>query len=98
MDTVSQAWTHYVDGSPSFVWEQKLKQTKNALKKWIKTPLPSPSTNRNERVAKLSALQFGMENNEITTSHIVLEQLDQLKTTQSFRQEEEHLRLKSRSL
>ena len=51
-----------------------------------------------ERVAELSTFQFGMENSEITTSHIALEQLAQLKNTQSFRQEEEHLRLKSRSL
>ena len=31
-ETVAQAWAQYVEGSPSFVWEQKLKNTKYALK------------------------------------------------------------------
>ena len=87
MDTVSHAWSHYVVGSPSFVWEQKLKQTKIALKNWVKTPIPSPMLCKKERVSDLSILQFGMENCEISTSHIVLEHLAQLKTTQSFRKE-----------
>ena len=69
MDTVSQAWSHYVIGSPSFVWEQKLKQTKLALKKWVKTPFSSPMINKKERVGELSAFQFGMENSEIINSN-----------------------------
>ena len=95
MDIVSQAWSQYVIGSPSFVFEQKLKKTKLALKKWVKTPLSSPTTSRKERVSKLFAIQIGMENCEITTSQLALEQLAQFKTSQSFRHEEEHLRLKS---
>ena len=47
---------------------------------------------------ELSAIQLGMEDNEITESQLALENFSQLKTTQSFRQEEEFLRLKSRSL
>ena len=31
-DTVHLAWSQYVVGSPNFVWEQKLKNTKFALK------------------------------------------------------------------
>ena len=31
-DVVSQAWSHYIVGSPSFVWEKKLKNTKITLK------------------------------------------------------------------
>ena len=75
-----------------------MKQTKFSLKKWIKSPLPTSLTLRNERVAELSALQFELENSDITTSHIALEQLAQHNTYHSFRKEEEHLRMKSRSL
>ena len=39
-----------------------------------------------------------MEEIEITKSQRALEQFAQIKTSQSFRQEEEYLRLKSRSL
>ena len=39
-----------------------------------------------------------MEDIVISTSHLALEKLAQYSTTQSFRYEEEHLRLKSRSL
>ena len=75
-----------------------MKQTKPTLKKWVKTPLSSPTISRKERVVELSAFQIGMENSEITTSKLALEQLAQLKTSQSFRQKEEHIRLKYQSL
>ena len=32
METVSQDWSNFVDGSPSYVWEQKMKHTKTTLK------------------------------------------------------------------
>ena len=51
-----------------------------------------------DRVAELFALQVDLENREVTIHHIILEQLAQLKTNNSFRQEEEHLKLKLRSL
>lgn len=40
MDIVAQAWLQPVEGSPSFVWEKKLKYTKYALKTWAKKKLP----------------------------------------------------------
>ena len=47
---------------------------------------------------ELSEIQFGMEESEITKAQLVLEQSAQIKTFHSFRQKEEYLRLKSRSL
>ena len=58
----------------------------------------SPSTTRQARVPELSTIQLGMEDKEITNSQLALEKAAQFKTTQSFRQEEEFLRLKSRNL
>ena len=91
MDIVSQAWSQYIDGSPKYVWEQKLKKTKNALKSWVKTPQNTPTSIRHERVAKLSTIQLGMEDIEITKSQLSLEQSTQFRTSQSFSKKEEHL-------
>ena len=91
-------WSLYVDGSPSFVWEQKLKATKYALKSWVKTPLHTPTTMKQEHVVKLTIIELGMEDGEITKTQLSLEQFAQIKTSQSFQLEEKHLRLKSRSL
>jgi len=38
-ETVQIAWQKEVTRSPSFVWEQKLKNAKYALKEWIKKAL-----------------------------------------------------------
>ena len=53
-ETVSQAWAQFVDGSPSYVWEHKLKHTKYALKSWIKTPLTTPMSSRKESARVLA--------------------------------------------
>ena len=68
------------------------------LKQWVKSPLSTPTTRRMENVAELFSIQIGMEDRETTSSQKSQEQFAQYKTTQSFKQEEEHLRLKSRSL
>ena len=43
LETVQAAWRLEVNGSPSFVWEQKLKNVKTALKAWIKKSDQSPN-------------------------------------------------------
>jgi hypothetical protein len=50
LETVLTAWSTPVTGSPSFVWEQKLKATKHALKAWIKNPNNTPSSHTEERL------------------------------------------------
>jgi len=61
-------------------------------------PLLTPLSITKDRVAELSTLQVDLENREVTSSHITLHQLAQLKTNISFKREEEHLKLKSRIL
>ena len=82
-------------GSPSYVWEQKLKQTKIVLKNWLRVPLSSPSLSRKDNVDKLSKIHIGMENGDVSLSQITLEREAQYLTSHAFRVEEEHLRLKS---
>ena len=75
-----------------------MKQTKIALKNWFIVPLSSPSLSRKDNVDKLAKIQIGMENCDISLSQIALEREAQYLTSQAFRVEEEHLRLKSRSI
>ena len=42
-ETVQTAWRIDVSGSPSFVWEQKMKNEKKALKEWINKSMNSPT-------------------------------------------------------
>ena len=85
-------------GSPFYVWEHKLKNTKFVLKNWIKKPQITPTSIRQSRVFELSEFQFQMENREITKTQLALEQFAQFNTSQAFKQEEEFLRLKYRIL
>ena len=98
MDIVCQDWSQCVDGSPSFVQEHRIKRMKHALKTWVKIPIKTPTSSRQERVVELSEIQIGTECKDITKTQLDIEQIAQFKTSQSFRQEEEHLRLKSHSL
>ena len=98
LDIVSEVWSLYVDSSPTFVWEQKLKRTKYALKAWIKKPLSTLTSSRKESVKELANIQFSLEKTDISQSFLSMEKLAQVKSFQSIRHEEETLRLKSRSL
>ena len=97
-EIISHVWSHYIVGSPSYVWKQKLKSTKFSLKSWIKAPLENPMSLRVDTVQALANIQFSMENTEISKFHLTVEQSAQSSPFTAFRQEEEHLRLKSRSL
>lgn len=46
LEIVKEAWAKPISGSSSYVWEQKLKATKQALKDWIKAPVINPINQR----------------------------------------------------
>lgn len=98
MDTVKASWNTPIAGSPSFVWEQKLKLTKKALKVWIKKPAPNPTSLRVAAVQALHSLQNNMESKIINENLLEKEIRAQRAAYKSFRNEEEYWRLKSRSL
>jgi len=98
LDTVKEAWSKPINGSTSYVWEQKLKATKQALKDWIKKPTHTPTEQRKEAAHSLQTLQSDMEIKEITTEVLETETQAQRLVHQSFRKEEEYWRIKSRSL
>ena len=97
MSTVTMAWDLLVVGSPNFVWERKLKNTKAALKEWVKITQKNPINERKESLQKLEKIQLEMEVTEITPALLEKEQKSQYNSFQAFRREEEYCRLKSRS-
>ena len=68
------------------------------MKNWAKKSLNSPISSRQNHVRELADIQLKMEYVEITKVQMSLEQYSQIKNFHSFWQEEEYLRLKSRSL
>eukprot|EP00253_Pinus_taeda_P006538 PITA_06538 len=55
-ETVQTAWRIEISSSPSYVWEQKMKNTKKALKEWINKVTVTPTSQRKDAVnqARLS--------------------------------------------
>eukprot|EP00253_Pinus_taeda_P028879 PITA_28879 len=97
-ETVQTAWRIAVYGSPSYVREQKIKNTKKALKDWIKKSLQTPTSQRKEAVLQLERVQFEMEEKDPSPADLDIEKTAQRKAYFCFRTEEEYWRLKSRSL
>ena len=72
-ELISHVWSQFIVGSPSYVWEQKLKLTKIALKSWIKAPLQNPTRFRVDIVQALAEIQLSMENTEISKYQLRVE-------------------------
>ena len=60
MQVVSESWGRYIRGSPSFIWEEKIKRLKYDLKDWAKL-ITSPITRRKKAQSELEAYQTIME-------------------------------------
>ena len=97
MSTVTLAWETPVIGSPNYVWERKLINTKAALKNWVKLTQKNPTSERKEALLNLEKIQLEMEEKEITPSLLEKEQKSQLISFQAFKREEEYWRLKSQT-
>ena len=65
LEVVKDAWSVSISGSASFVWEEKLRRTKKALKSWAKL-IVSPSQIRLESQQNLEDHQHIMESDSIT--------------------------------
>ena len=73
-ELISHVWSQFIVDSPSYVWEQKLKLTKTALKSWIKAPLQNPTRFRVDIVQALAEIQLSMENNELSKFQLTVGQ------------------------
>ena len=58
---ITKAWSLPVNGSPNYVWERKVKNTKSTLKEWVNNSLKNPISDRKEALEKLKEIQLEME-------------------------------------
>ena len=65
-DIISKAWHCFILGSLAFIWEQKLKLVKNALKKWVTQHYQEPTIKKIEIFKEMETLQENMAKMEIT--------------------------------
>ena len=85
MSTVTLAWDLPIVGSLNFVWERKLKNTKVALKDWVKLTQKNQISERKEALENLEKIQMEMEDSEITPFLIEKEQKYQFNSFRAFR-------------
>jgi len=97
-EIIAAAWRVWITGTPTFIWEHKLKLVKRALKEWVKTSYSSPSREKELLKAQLEETQSKMEVATITVDIQAMETLIQQKLQKAIRNEEETWRLKSRSM
>ena len=86
-DLVSETWKKNVSGSPFFIWEEKLRRLKAALKNWTKNQ-PSPILERKKAQRDLGNHQMLMESATITPE-LLAEELDLQKALHKVLRREE---------
>ena len=65
MQIVKESWSQPVNGSPFYIWEEKLRRVKGDLKRWAKT-LSNPATERKAIKVSLASHQSHMEHAIVT--------------------------------
>jgi exonuclease III len=98
IEMIQWTWSTPINGSPNFVWEQKLKIKIKIPQGLEQTPESNPNTQRKESLQQLGQLQIEMETIDIARIYLEKEQVAQCRTYRSFRKEEEYWKLKSHSL
>lgn len=93
MKTVKECWNQPVKGLPFYIWEEKLRRMKGALKRWAKT-LSNPATIRKTTKAALVTHQNDMENAMPTKDSLEQESLLQQQYHKACLAEEEYWRMK----
>ena len=97
MQTVKECWNQPVKVSPFYIWEEKLRRVKGALKRWAKT-LSNLATERKTIKAALVSHQNGMENAGLTKDLLDQETQLQQRYHKACLAEEEYWKLKSCNL
>ena len=98
MDIVKDAWRLACTGSPSYIWESKLRKVRYELKAWVQTKYKNTSSREIQLQSGLANLHSKMEKEEITHLFIRQEKELNLNILNATRCEEEELRVKSRQL
>lgn len=95
-EIVKQTWQQHVEGSPIYIWESKIKQTRKALKAWAKTDYKEPEAAKKEIKQQLEKIQQNIEVEGLTQQARQSEIRLYTELSQTVREEESKWRLKSR--
>ena len=87
-----------ISGSPSFIWESKLRRVQSVLKAWVKSYYTHASSKKSQFQSKFSSLHSKIERDKINPILISQEKDLSLKILKEARGEEEEARVKSRQL
>ena len=95
LKTIVDTWSLLVTRSPSFIWEEKLRRLKRALKSWAKS-LPSPTLKKSLAALALENHQTSMEDKIVVHNDIDLETKLQSNIHTAYRLESDWWKIKSR--
>jgi hypothetical protein len=95
---ISSVWSIWVDGTPVYIWEQKLKKDKQAIKDWVKVSSHNTRGEIERYKKKLEDTQEEMDSNTIQNRHLVQEKEHFQNYMRVLHNEEKEWRLKSRAL
>ena len=95
--SVSETWSTPVLGSPFYVWEEKLRRVKRALKLWAKS-VAFPNQRRSKAPLTLEAHELSMEAAQISKEDLEKEVTLHQELHVACRHEEDFWRQKSRCL
>ena len=93
---VKNVWGLACTGSPSYIWESKLRNVRTELKLWVKTEYRNAISRKRQLQFGIADLHSKIETKEITSIIISQEKELNLKILKATRCEEEELRVKSR--
>jgi hypothetical protein len=95
---ITRTWSQWIKGSLVYIWEKKLKLTKEAIKQWVKTSTHSMNSDVKGYQKKMEEIQLKIDNQEVQIDLLQQEQSTYQSYLKSLKDEETMWRLKSRSL
>jgi hypothetical protein len=98
LDIVSDACNCWIQGSPNYIWEQKLKRVKMALKIWVIGNKGKDQEAKESYMREMEESRRSLEERQITHELLLKEQQNFMDYQKLLHKEEETWRLKSRSL
>jgi exonuclease III len=60
-DIVTDAWSCWIQGSPNYIWEKKLKRVKSTLKHWVKITKEKDQEVKNKKIKEMEENRLEME-------------------------------------
>eukprot|EP00253_Pinus_taeda_P022073 PITA_22073 len=97
-DIIEGTWKQHIEGSPSFIWEMKIKKTRKALKDWAKISYKEPERVKKNLQQELDKIQIQIEQQGLTAQLKKEEWEAQGQLMRIKREEETKWRTKSRQL